>query len=331
MACRLNKVTVIIPMYNVSSYVDECFNNLKLQTLHDYEVIIVDDCSTDDTYQRVLDLIELFPREDVEFHLIRHTVNKGVSSARNCGLNNASGEYVYFYDADDRIEPDTLSILYSEAKTKDADIVGCEWFLSFSKNERHIKQYGVSSGQDLFKGFAAGVIRWNLWLFLVKRSLYDGYALRFLPGINMGEDMMIMMLLALVSNRVSIVHQPLYHYVQTNESAQTKNWTRPKREQLTRNVREVEIFCRKLNGNALDMELDFLKQSIKLPFIISDKEEDYKIWSDWFPESDKSIVRNKKLPFRTRLLQLAASKKQYWILKLYYCLIFKSVYGILYK
>ena len=324
-------VSVIIPMYNVSEYVDDCFSNLASQVLTNYEVILIDDKSVDDTIEKVLLAIECFERKDVEFTLITQEMNMGVACARNIGLERASGEYVYFYDADDRLEPDTLSALYSEAKQQDADIVGCEWFISFAQNERHIKQRDVQRGVDLFRGFASGIIRWNLWLFMVRRSLYEQNGIRFLPGMNMGEDMMVMMKLALISNRVSIVHKPLYHYSQTNTGAQTKNWSKEKRDQVTSNVKEVEAFCRRNYGDSFDLELDFLKQSIKLPFIISDRRDDYKIWADWFPESDKSIRRNKSLPFRTRGLQLAAAKRQYWILWLYYKLINRFVYGLLYR
>ena len=324
-------VSVIIPMYNVSEYVDDCFSNLASQVLTNYEVILIDDKSVDDTIEKVLLAIECFERKDVEFTLITQEMNMGVACARNIGLERASGEYVYFYDADDRLEPDTLSALYSEAKQRDADIAGCEWFISFAQNERHIKQRDVQRGVDLFRGFASGIIRWNLWLFMVRRSLYEQNGFKFLPGMNMGEDMMVMMKLALISNRVSIVHKPLYHYSQTNTGAQTKDWSKEKRDQVTANVKEVEAFCRRNYGDSFDLELDFLKQSIKLPFIISDRRDDYKIWANWFPESDKSIRRNKNLPLRTRCLQLAAANRQYWILWLYYKLINRFVYGLLYR
>ena len=325
------KVSVIIPMYNVSEYVEECFSNLASQDLTDFEVVLIEDRSVDDTIVKALRAIECFARKDVEFTLISQESNMGVACARNRGLEQASGEYIYFYDADDRLEPNTLSSLYSEAKLQNADIVGCEWYISFAQNERAIGQRDVHSGVELFKGFASGVIRWNLWLFMVRRSLYEKNKLRFLPGMNMVEDMMVMMKLALLSNRVSIIHKPLYHYSQTNNGAQTKNWSKEKRDQVTANVKEVEAFCKQNFGRDFDLELDFLKQSIKLPLIISDRREDYRIWTDWFPESDKSIRNNKSLPIRTLGLQLAAANRQYWILWLYYKVINKFIYGIIYK
>lgn len=325
------KVSVIIPMYNISSYVEVCFGNLASQTLTDFEVIFIDDCSLDDSKSRVYEAIREFSRKDISFIQLQQDVNMGVACARNRGLECASGEYVYFYDADDRLEPDTLSALYEEAKLRNVDIVGCEWYISFSHNERHIKQGKATTGVELFKGFTSGVIRWNLWLFLVRRSLYDRNGLRFLPGKNMGEDMMLMLKLSLVATGVSIVHRPLYHYVQTNTEAQTRNWSKEKREQVTANVYAVETFCKDKFNDTFDLEIDFLKQAIKLPYLISDKREDYKVWSEWFPESDRSIRLNKVLPFRTRILQRAAAKRQYWFLWLYYLSIYKVLYGVIYR
>ena len=117
------KVSVIIPMYNVSEYVEECFINLASQDLTDFEVVLIDDRSVDDTIDKTVKAIERFERKDVEFTLITQETNMGVACARNKGLERASGEYIYFYDADDRLEPDTLSTLYAEAKFNDDEAV----------------------------------------------------------------------------------------------------------------------------------------------------------------------------------------------------------------
>ena len=82
---------------------------------------------------------------------------------------------------------------YNHAVKNNADIVGCEWFLSFERNERHMKQANVVTGDELFVKMAHGVMRWNLWLFMVRRSMYELPEMRFIEGMNMGEDMMVMM------------------------------------------------------------------------------------------------------------------------------------------
>ena len=322
------KVSVIMPMYNVSKVIKRAIESLYAQTLSGIELIFVDDCSKDDTFDTLEALLP--QKEGVQVKIVRHAENRGVAVARNTGLDHATGEYIYYVDADDYIEPNTLDMLYSKAQESDADIVGCEWFLTFDKNERHMKQADVTTGTELFIKMAHGVMRWNLWLFLVKRSLYERYGFRFIEGMNMGEDMMVMMKLALHAHRVEMIHEPLYHYIQTNSGSLTKNFN-AYRYQVTANVNAVEEYLKIQGRNDLNDALMQLKLTLKLPLLISDKVEDYETWVGWFPESNNAVSGNKDLPWRTRFIQKAASKRHFCILKLYYKMIIKLVYGVLYK
>lgn len=322
------KVSVIMPMYNVSKVIKWAIESLYAQTLSGIELVFVDDCSKDDTLDTLKALLP--QKEGVQVKIVRHAENRGVAVARNTGLEHAIGEYIYYVDADDYIEPNTLEKLYSKAQKSNADIVGCEWFLTFEKNERHMKQADVTTGNELFVKMAHGVMRWNLWLFLVKRSLYETKGFRFIEGMNMGEDMMVMMKLALHTNRVEMIHEPLYHYIQTNSGSLTKNFN-AYRYQVTANVNAVEEYIQVQGRNDLNDALMQLKLTLKLPLLISDKVKDYETWLNWFPESNNVVDGNKDLPWRTRFIQKAASKKYFGILKLYYWLIIKLVYGIIYR
>lgn len=322
------KVSVIIPMYNVGKVMTRAIESLYAQTLPGIELIFVNDYSKDDTQNRLEAL--LVPKEGVEVKIIQHTRNKGVAAARNTGLDHATGEFIYYVDADDYIECNTLEILYNEAKRKGADIVGCEWFLSFKQNERAVKQAQAENGDELFKKFAGGVIRWNLWLFLVKRSLYVDNDIRFIEQMNMGEDMMVMMKLALNANKVSILNVPLYHYIQTNTNSLTKNFLAYK-EQVTANANEIALYVEKKSREDLKLDVLQLKLSLKLPLLISNKNSDYEMWMEWFPEANDVVDENKYLPWRTRFIQQCASKKRYWVLKFYHFLFVKLFYGVIYR
>ena len=322
------KVTVIVPMYNVEHILDKALETLFAQTLEGVEYIFIDDCSSDNTLQC---LKEKMPKKNgVAVKILHHENNKGVAVARNTGLDNATGEYIYYVDADDYIEPRTLEILYNEAKNSDADIVGCEWFLSFAQNERHMRQADVESGDGLFRKMSYGVMRWNLWLFMVRRSPYERDGLRFIEGMNMGEDMMIMMKLAMNAGRVSIIHQPLYHYIQTNTGSLTKNFN-AYRYQVTANVNEVGRYIEQAGRPELEEVLMQLKLTLKLPLLITDKVDDYETWLNWFPESNGVVDGNMELPWRTRYIQRAAAKRRFWVLKLYYRFVIKLVYGIIFR
>lgn len=327
----MNKVSVIIPMYNVERVMARSVQSLYTQTLKNFEVIFVDDCSVDSTYENLQKLIAGFERQDIEVKIIRHSQNKGVAMARNTGLDNASGEYVYYLDADDYLDDDALLVMYEEAKNAAADIVGCEWLLSFENNARHMAQPEVRTGREAFEKMCIGVMRWNLWLFMVKRSLYEANGFRFIAGANMGEDMMLMMKIMLNVSDVSIIHRPLYHYIQTNSNAMTKNFA-AYCGQVSCNIAELERYVAQ-HGDIVKYQglINQLKLNLKLPLLISDNESDYKLWEEWFPESTAYAGKNHEQCLRTRMIQRFALKKRYLALKLYYKLVIRFVYGIIYR
>lgn len=324
-------ISIIIPVYNASAVIQRCLESINRQNYRKLEILFVDDCCTDDSMDKLNDFLRQ-NITDLKIKCIHHEHNRGVAAARNTGLDNATGEYIYYLDADDFMEDNAIELMYREAERCQADITGCEWYLSFQKNERHMVQADANNGDELFVKMSRGVIRWNLWLFLVRRSLYEQNSIRFIEGMNMGEDMMVMMKLALCSGKTVIMHTPLYHYVQTKSDSLTKTWSTGYQRQIDANVNEVENYIRiNRDDTCLKKELDYLKLNIKLPLLISLSKSDYEKWQNWFSEANKNIMGNKDISLRTRLLQLAASKHLYGLIKLYNLVVIKFVYGILYK
>ena len=327
----MKKVSVIMPMYNVEKVMARSVQSLFSQTLRDFEAVFVDDCSSDNTGEELKRIISGYDRDDISVKIVRHEPNKGVAAARNTGLDNAEGEYVYYLDSDDYFDNDALEVMYETAKRDDADIVGCEWLLSFENNARHMVQPEVKTGKEAFGKMCNGVMRWNLWLFMVRRDLYEDNAFRFIPGANMGEDMMVMLKILLNAGRVSMIHRPLYHYIQTNSNAMTKNFARY-RGQVSENVAELERYiAERGETDELGGLINQLKLNLKLPLIISDKTSDFEMWQEWFPESTAFAGQNPDQSFRTRLIQKLAAKKMYFALKLYYKLVIKVIYGVIYR
>jgi glycosyltransferase involved in cell wall biosynthesis len=325
-------VSVIIPVFNAGTTLNRCLESLLCQTLENIELIFVDDCSTDDSMEVINSLVFVRKNLHLAIQIESHTQNKGVAAARNTGLNVATGKYIYYVDADDWIEPDTLEKLVQEAESKDADIVGHSWYLSFGQNERKMHQPAFSNPIEAIRRMMTGVMRWNLWLFLVRRSLYEENNIRFLDGMNMGEDMMVMLRLFADARQVSFIDFPFYHYLQTNSSSLTKTYSEEHIRQVTENVHEIEKYLRKsCYAKELNDYIYHLKLNIKLPLLIGDKNKRYRQWSEWFPEANSYIMHNKFLPLRTRLLQLAASKRYFFLIKLYYWVVIRFVYGVVYK
>lgn len=327
----MKRVSVIVPTYNVENVIERSVKSLLSQTLHDFEIVYVDDCSIDSTYNILNEVAKNKIRNDIDIKIIRHEENQGVAVARNTGLNNAEGEYVYYVDADDYCDENILQLMYDEAIQQQCDVVGCEWLLSFEKNARHMVQPDVKTGIEAFEKMCNGVMRWNLWLFMVRRSLYEEHKFRFIAKENMGEDMMVMMKILLNVKSISILHRPLYHYIQTNSNAMTKNFS-AYRSQVTANVLELERYIKEYFDSCEYLKLlNQLKLTLKLPLLISDKVSDFQMWQEWFPESNIYIGQNADQPFRTILIQKWAATKCYWLLKIYYRIVIKFIYGIIYR
>ena len=112
-------ISVIVPMYNVEEYIKICIDSILNQTFQDFEVIIIDDASSDNSCNICRELY----RDDEKVRIIRHEKNQGIGAARNTGIRDALGKYIYFVNSDDAIIPQTLEILYKVAEQIDAEVI----------------------------------------------------------------------------------------------------------------------------------------------------------------------------------------------------------------
>jgi len=327
------QVSIIIPVYNAEKTLPHCINSLYAQTYRNLELLFVDDCSTDQSLAVINEGVTYADNAvGIKSKILHHEVNRGVAAARNTGLDAATGDYIYYVDADDWIEADAVEKLMNEANQQNADIVGLEWYLTFGQNERYMKQAAFASPDEALRKMMGGVLRWNLWLFFVRRSLYEKNGIRFMEGMNMGEDMMVMIKLFACATTVSLLKKPLYHYVQVNANSLTRTYSQEHIRQVTANVMEAEQYIGKSRlGKQLQRYLHFLKLNIKLPLLITDDKTRYQQWSAWFPESNVYVMQNKLLPLRTRMIQWMATKRWWFFLKCYYRVIIRFVYGVVYK
>lgn len=325
-------VSIIVPVYNAADTLHIALNALLKQTYPAIELIFVNDCSTDESLAIVQKAERSFLEKGFRVEIVSHTRNEGVAAARNTGLDRATGGYIYYVDADDAIEAHAVEGLVQEAIARQADIVGCNWYLTFAKNERKMNQPAFSDPWDAIQKMLSGTMRWNLWLFLVRRSLYEENNIRFIPGKNMGEDLMVMVKLFALAQQVAYVDKPLYHYGQSNTASLTKTYSPRHMEEVSANIAEVERFLeRSPYRGRIGGLMPFLKLNIKLPLLISSQTGNYRQWKNWFPEANRYALANKALSLRIRLLQWAAAKGHYWLLRMHYYLVIRLVYGIIYR
>lgn len=326
-----NKVSVIIPVFKVSNFIGRCACSLLEQTLKDVEYIFVDDASPDDSIDIVKACIERYPERKEQVRILVHEQNQGLPAARNTGLAVATGEYVFHCDSDDFVEREMLEVMYNAAKTQDADVVYCDFYLSFEKNERYMSNPVYETAEDMFKkGLLGGAMKYNVWNKLVRKSLYTDNAITFPAGHGMGEDM-TMIRLAACAKSVAYVPKAFYHYVKLNSNAYSATMSERHKVDILFNVNQTVEFLQNKFGDALDKEIAFFKLNTKLPFLITDDESQYEVWKAWWPEANRYICENKNQSFRTRLVQGFAAMGQFWVVKLYFKVVYKLVYGVIYK
>ncbi len=209
-------ISVIVPVYNVEPYLVKCLDSIINQTFKDLEIIIIDDGSTDqcgsicDSYACSDSRIKVF-----------HTENRGISSVRNLGIENARGEYVGFVDSDDWIEPDMYEILLNKAIETGADIVECGFIREFSEESREIKYKNKNmTVSEAITCLLNGELFNAVWNKLWKKNCIGN--IRFSDS-KVFEDILFTSRVFVNSNEVCSIDSVKYHYLQRNSSLSNKH------------------------------------------------------------------------------------------------------------
>lgn len=323
-------VSVIIPVYNVAAYIESCARSLYEQTYQNIEFIWVDDATPDNSIELLEQVAAEYPNRNSQSRIITHIHNRGLPSARNTGLYHARGEYIFHCDSDDYVNREMISDFVEKAVSENADIVYSDWYLSFAKSERYMKQPSYTDPKDCVRSMLAGSMRFNVWNKLVKRSIYEDNQITFPDGFGMGEDMTMIKLFA-YAQKVAYIGSAYYHYMQVNPQAFTKVFSEAHWQQLYRNVSDIKTFIERTYGTAFSDELHFFALNVKLPLLISSDYDSYERWLQLFPESNAFIPLNVKQTRRTRWLQQIALKRHFRIVRMYYVFIIKVIYGIVYR
>lgn len=210
-------ISLIIPVYNVEEFLEKALNSAAKQTMKDYEVIIVNDGSTDGS----LEIIKTFVEKYDNFYLINQK-NVGLGEARNIGLKMAAGEYIVFMDSDDFIEPTYLEDLYNACVQNNADISYCAHYLYFP--QRKIRFYmpmtsrkTVSNKKQALRRLIRDVtIHYFAWNKCYKRSLFIDNDIKF-PNMYF-EDIATTPKLFFYAEKVAILSKSLYNYTKRKGS-----------------------------------------------------------------------------------------------------------------
>lgn len=202
------KVSIILPVYNVEKYLSACLDSLLAQTLEEIEIVAVNDGSTDGSLQ----ILQAYQSLNPEKLFIFSTENHGASRARNYGFAHSHGEYVWFVDSDDFVEPDACRLLYEKATADGNDLVLFRYYNVDSETGVR-KEYIASCHNQNFrvadKPYELPAISPYPWIKFIHRDLFNG--LCFPEGIRF-EDLPVAYLLAVKARSIGYVDQCFYNY-----------------------------------------------------------------------------------------------------------------------
>lgn len=204
-------VSIIIPIYNVEQYIDQCITSVLNQTYKEYEVILVDDYSPDESFKKAQELIENYAKEkDVNFKFVKHHKNRGLSAARNSGLKVATGDYVYFLDSDDEITEDCIETLVKNCNSGEIDAVIGGFRVVGNPNSLWnsyvFKDLYIYGNKEIVNYYVSGQLYVMAWNKLVRRDILLKNKLFFLEGVIHEDNLWTFLLVNNIHSLKTLSH-----------------------------------------------------------------------------------------------------------------------------
>lgn len=306
------KVSVIIPVYNVEQYLERCFDSVLNQTFKDFEVIVVNDGSTDGSQK----IIDKYSKKYINFKAYK-TKNGGVSRARNFGITKASGNYYCFIDSDDYIDSTMLEKMYNKIDSEKLDVVVCDYYKVYDDESR--KKYFKSVpdfSDDFNKNYVISYLMAAIRIF--RSEIFD--EMKFLEDF-IYEDLEILLRICTKYNKVGYVEEGLYFYYQRSGSIMHQINFRESfldifkaldvnKEKLEKKYsEEIEyLYITHLLRSTILRFIDFKEAKIYIDRILKIMRNNYPKWYDnqYFKKSSKKL----------QLVCYLAYYRQFWLLKL---------------
>ena len=218
------QISIIVPVYNVEKYLEKCVDSILAQTFTDFELILIDDGSSD----KCPGVCDYYAKRDPRVIVI-HQKNAGVSAARNSGLTKAKGEYLAFCDSDDSLHKDYIENLLSLADTNNAELVTAGYTKVTEQGKvlgtysHHQESFGFHSMNEavafIINSVLNGNIGWEIWTKLFRRSIVVNNGIRFCETCdNFAEDLGFVIEYLLYCQQVNVSSSIGYYYLNRTDS-----------------------------------------------------------------------------------------------------------------
>jgi glycosyltransferase involved in cell wall biosynthesis len=248
-------ISIIIPIYNKSQYIIEALKSCISQSYQNIEIILIDDCSTDNSLEKASTYLE---NTIVQYRILKQTRNKGVSAARNRGIKEAKGEYIIFLDADDIFHRHSLSILHNIAFAKDADVIYPRQGSYDEVLNLKSLNYSIENANFLQEPPMSAICC------LIKKKIIIDNNIVFEESINNGEDTLFAAELMGVTDKTYYIDIPLYGYRKNVKGSLSNGaWNNPERE-IPRELSQLEAaqnhMFNLVQRRALGEEIRFIRK-----------------------------------------------------------------------
>ena len=216
------KISIVIPCYNGERHIRTCLASLKRQTYPNFEALIVNDGSTDDS----LRILKEETRNDDRFKIISQP-NAGSVAARRKGIKAIGGDYFTFIDIDDELHPHALEVWLQTAWEQKADIVVSDFLIVTNRTQKvkRYKNFGTTDGPQFTRYLLTGRAGWQMWGKLFRSELLQRIPIDYPNGISIGDDAVFVLQITPFCRTVVKCPYPLYRYVQTATSLMHTNHT----------------------------------------------------------------------------------------------------------
>lgn len=238
------KVSIIVPVYNVEKYIDECIKSIVTQTLYDIEIICVDDCGTDNS----MAIVEKYAKTDKRIKILRHKKNSGLSASRNTGIEHSSAPYLMFCDSDDFYAPTMCQEMLNAIEKSGADIAMCGTNIIYETDiDKSVKKsdetyYSVKfTGTEKVTNDIINNCDVSSCNKIFKKEIFLNHDLKYPFGLKY-EDAYIFYTYMLWIKKITFVNKKLYNYCRRTGSIMSQTFNKSDGAAIDHLKIVIEIF-----------------------------------------------------------------------------------------
>lgn len=314
-------VSVLVPVYGVEKYIEKCVRSLFEQTYDNIEYVFVDDKTNDNSISILKNVLKEYPKRKDNVKIVKHIQNKGLSGARNTAIDNSTGDYLMHVDSDDYLDLNVVESLVNTALFNNADIVVYDMKYVYDDRCFPVVQSVNTNPKEYIKQLLTYEVSVCVCGKFYKSSLYKDYDIRFIEGLNFGEDYVTSPRIAYYAKKIAYCDKCFYNYVQYNNSSYTNSYKAKNVTDLVRAVAILDDFFHNkedytIYGNDIALAHLYVKVRLLIGVCLN-----YQNIGELIPKLSELYKDkwkyNKYLPFFYRIILFLAKYHFYKLMRVY--------------